>query len=282
MRDPLGHKLNQWEASPPPGAWNEISRELGEWNAEQRVSRKLNQWEAAPPSNSWAAISGQLSPGAEETIIRRDDIPVRSLFPYMMRYAGAAAIIGVIAWFFWTSSPFQGAGEIATSAIPMSTVKEAPSAVSSPVQTHPTADDSPLGKEKPEQAEQKNPSRYDRIRNRRDPGYAEVQKAKTISGSLNGNWHRLLSGQLSDPAIQKLPVQHNDPRYIRIATNTGQPVRLSAKYAPIYHQLTYANDNGSSRYSINAIEQQLMKSPYIPDPGNLFDMLQLKDLLEEQ
>lgn len=80
MRDPLSHKINQWKASPPPGAWENISRELSEWNAEKKLAHKLNNWEAAPPVSSWTAITEQVS-GKPQPAFKRGDVPVRTLSP---------------------------------------------------------------------------------------------------------------------------------------------------------------------------------------------------------
>lgn len=280
MRDPLSHKLNQWEASPPPGAWENISREMSEWNAEKRLAQKLNNWDATPPAANWSAIAEQLSKKTTQPSFKRGDVPVRTLSPYLSRYGAAAAVIGIIAWVLW-SSPFKDASEMATSTIPLTTEQ----AVGSPSGTVPPIQSTePAVEEFAEVTNSNKQSNYSvGVKNRdpREPAYALVKRNRIAIETIGSNWQKELVSQFLNPAIKQLPVQQTDSRYIRISSQNGNPVRLSAKYAPIYHQLTYA-ENGNSRYSIHAIEQQLLKSPYIPDPGNLFDILQLKELLEEQ
>lgn len=280
MRDPLSHKLNQWEASPPPGAWETISREMSEWNAEKKLAQKLNNWDSPPPATSWSAIAEQISQTSTQPTFRRGDVPVRTLSPYLIRYGAAAAVVGIIAWVLW-SSPFKDASEMATSTIPLTTEQAVatPSGTVPPIQaTEPAAEEFAAVTNRDKQS---NFSGGAKNRDPREPAYALVRRNRIAIETIGGNWQKGLVSQFLNPAIKQLPVQQTDSRYIRIASNNGNSVRLSAKYAPIYHQLTYS-ENGNSRYSINAIEQQLLKSPYIPDPGNLFDILQLKELLEEQ
>ena len=278
MRDPLSHKMNQWEASPPPGAWEVISREMNEWNAEKRVSGKLENWEAAPPSGTWSAIAEQIADPALKPAFQRGDVPVRTLFPYLIRYGAAAAIIGVIAWVLW-SSPFQGADEMATSTIPLTTNKQETSTATPDPSNAVAAPAGPEYAEITDQNQQENFVRAGKTRYPREPEYARVKSNRQPMELSASNWQQQLVSQFLNPALKKLPVQQTDTRYIRIASNNGNPIRLSAKYAPVYHQLTYSRDNANRLYSI---EQQLLKSSYIPDPGNLFDILQLKELLEEQ
>lgn len=280
MRDPLSHKLNQWEASPPPGAWENISHEMSEWNAEKRLAQKLNNWDAPPPAANWSAIAEQISQKYSQPPFKRGDIPVRTLSPYLIRYGAAAAVIGIIAWVLW-SSPFKDATEMATSTIPLTT-EQAAATPSGTVSSAPSAERA--AEEYAEVTNRDKQSNYSGGPKSRDPrelAYTLVKRNRITMETTGSNWQKELVSQFLNPAIQQLPVQQTDSRYIRISSQNGNPVRLSAKYAPIYHQLTYS-ENGNSRYSINAIEQQLLKSPYFPDPGNLFDILQLKELIEEQ
>jgi hypothetical protein len=282
MRDPLSHKINQWEASPPPGAWENISRELSEWNAEKKLAHKLNNWEAAPPVSSWTAITEQVS-GTPQPAFKRGDVPVRTLSPYLVRYGAAAAIIGVIAWFLW-SSPFKGGGEMATSTIPLTTEQAAatPSgAVPPALSTTPSVEEY-TDATYPDKQTAFNRNQGGKNRDPRDPAYSLVKRNRISMETTGRNWQKELVSQFLNPALKQLPVQETDRRYIRIASNTGNPVRLSAKYAPIYHQLTYPGDNVYNRSSINSIEQKILTSQYTPDPGNLFDILQLVEILEEK
>lgn len=280
MRDPLSHKLNQWEASPPPGAWEHITREMSEWNAERRLAQKLNNWDATPPVTSWSAIAEKISPVSSPGSSSTGAIPVRTLTPYLIRYGAAAAVIGLIVWVIW-SMPVKETSELATSTIPLANQQ---SVITPSLNTPGIRSTEPVMEEFAEgrnNTRQSNAAGGSRNRDPREPAYALVKRNRIASETMGSNWQKELVNQFLNPAIRQLTVQHADSRYIRIASNNGNPVRLSAKYAPIYHQLTYS-ENGNSRYNINSIEQQLLKSPYIPDPGNLFDILQLKELLEEQ
>ena len=41
MSDPLRNRIQQWEAAPPPEAWQNIAGELVEINAEQRIRARM-------------------------------------------------------------------------------------------------------------------------------------------------------------------------------------------------------------------------------------------------
>ena len=280
MRDPLSHKLNQWEASPPPGAWGNISHEMSEWNAEKRLAQKLNNWDAPPPAANWSAIAEQISQTYSQPPFKRGDIPVRTLSPYLIRYGAAAAVIGIIAWVLW-SSPFKDATEMATSTIPLTT-EQAAATPSGTVSSAPSAERA--AEEYAEVTNRDKQSNYSGGPKSRDPrelAYTLVKRNRITMETTGSNWQKELVSQFLNPAIQQLPVQQTDSRYIRISSQNGNPESLTAKNAPINHQHTNS-ENLNRRYTNNEIEKQLHKSPYVPDPGNLFDILQLKELIEEQ
>jgi hypothetical protein len=282
MNNPLSNKLNQWEASPPPGAWEFISQEMQEWNAEKRLAKRMDSAEIEPPAAVWSAISKELPLDQVSQPFQRGDVPVRPLYPYLLRYGAAAAVIGLIAWFV-SSNPFNGAGELTTAAIPIQTE---PAVTAPPLQGNSIPDQNISGNNDITQESQPINGTYpagNKNKFRKEPGHSPVKKATDFIYRQSSNWQQELSRQLNFSAMQSLPVQQRDLRYIRIPAENGNPVRLSAKYAPVYYQLTNNSDKyNSSNHPINRIEQQLMQAQYVPDPGNLFDLLQLKELLEEQ
>ncbi|WP_290792897.1 hypothetical protein [Flavihumibacter sp. UBA7668] len=282
MSDPLSNRLNQWEASPPPGAWEFISREMKEWNAEKRMAKRMDSVEIEPPAAAWSAISKELPTEQASQPFQRGDVPVRPLYPYLLRYGAAAAIIGLIAWFV-SSNPFNGAGELTTAAIPIQTEPLLP-AVPAPGNQSP-GQTSSGNTEVPQETQEINGAYLtgNKNKNRKDPGHSPVKKTTDYTYRRSNNWQQELSRQLNFSAMQSLPVQQRDLRYIRIPAENGNPVRLSAKYAPVYYQLTNNTEKyNSGNHPFNRIEQQLLRAQYVPDPGNLFDLLQLKELLEEQ
>ena len=83
-------------------------------------------------------------------------------------------------------------------------------------------------------------------------------------------------------ALRQLPATTPDARYYRISNELGQPVRLSAKFAPLYYQLLsdLETESGAAGTSFKQMQQALLHGSFMPDPANLFDVVSLKDVLE--
>ena len=85
-------------------------------------------------------------------------------------------------------------------------------------------------------------------------------------------------------AMRQLPAVSPDARYFRISNNQGAPVRLSAKFAPLYYQLLsdLETQSGSARVSFQQMQEFLLSGGFIPDPANLFDVMEFKEVLENE
>lgn len=282
MSDPLSNKMNQWEASPPPGVWKAISVELQEWNAEKKLAQRLGATEAIPPPGNWAAIAGQLAPEDTNKGFQRGDVPVRTLFPYFLRYGAAAIVIGLLAWVF-SSNSFKGASEITTAAIPLQSTTPDP-ARNNNILEEASASTEPVPAVSQQGGSQAilSGASGNGPRRRKDPVHAPVKYYPEVVYQQTSNWEQALTRGLETQSIRSLPVQQRDLRYIRIAAQNGTMIRLSAKFAPIYHHLTNISDGFTGTIlPINRIEQQIQKAHYVPYPGNMFDLLLLKELFQE-
>jgi hypothetical protein len=85
-------KLYNSEITPPVNAWNKIAAAL-ETNIQGEYAGKLYDLEIAPPEETWQKISTALN---EENALPR--IPSKRKIILLVRYAVAAAFIGVIAY----------------------------------------------------------------------------------------------------------------------------------------------------------------------------------------
>lgn len=274
MSDLLSNKMNEWEASPPPGAWEPISQHLQEFNAERKLSRRLLDYGEVPPTGTWQQISGAMQKDAPVVEI----VPVRPLYPYLMRYAAAAAMIGFIVWFLSTST-LEGPKDLTTAALPLTEatavpVTEPPSAAkpNTSIATQ-LADGSFINE---------SPSSLKRRISRREPTHAAVKRNDAEFAYSPSEWTPEIAQHIYRLFNRKLPVQQSDMRYINVSSANGAPVRLSAKYAHVYLSLTEGTGTEpASQQSFRKLEQQLLNTLYVPDPGNLFDLLQLQELLQE-
>lgn len=292
MSDPLSNKMNQWECSPPPGAWQSISVQLQEWNAEKKLAQRLQAIESEPPAESWTAISATLNrqdqpaetltEKAIQTPAPKPRTRVRTLLPYWVRYGAAAAVIGIIA-FSLINRNYQGTNELENTAIPLSSQANAAAGIGTVPRVDPPSQNS-ITQAVNQSDEDKNDAGRNRLtgRKRKEPAYAAVRHPRERSQRVSTNWEQLFSTKLRTEPTRSLPVQQRDQRYVQIAAQNGNTIRLSAKFAPIYHYLTNRTDEAVPQVqTISRLEQQLQQADFVPNPGNLFDLLMLKELIEE-
>jgi hypothetical protein len=290
MSEPLSNKMNQWECSPPPGAWQAISLELQEWNAEKKLAQRLQAIETVPPAESWTAIAAALNQQAQPAAIlveKRVESPaprretrVRTLFPYLIRYGAAAAVIGFIAWALINSN--SGGRNLNSTAIPLSSQASAHSEAGLVPRVEQPAQNTIAQTSRSEGNRSELGRSQSATRKRKDPSYAFVRHSRSQSQRVSTNWEQLFSTKLRTEPIRSLPVQQRDQRYIQIAAQNGNTIRLSAKFAPIYHYLTNRTEETVPQFqTISRLEQQLQQADFVPNPANLFDLLMLKELIEE-
>jgi hypothetical protein len=294
MSDPLRNRIQQWEKSPPPGAWQNIAMELGELNAEKRISEKVLALETSPPVSTWEAIQEQLLPESREAKKRAIVVPIRPLYPYLFRYGAVAIMIGLIAWIFMDSPFSQDPEKITTSIVPAETSATVPGNASGTASTEKTIVTENSDGSIPEAApDEPVKEAAFRDKTKRDPVHskvaklaAEIRDPEYIQKMLDNSLSRSNNPGLSAmPEMQVLPVQNKDPRYISISNEKGEIIRLSAKFAPLYHAFFQHQENlqNNPAYDMmNRLQQQIIRQPFTPGPDNMFDLLRLRDLLEKE
>ncbi|ULQ54551.1 hypothetical protein [Flavihumibacter fluvii] len=282
MSDQLRNKIQQWEASPPENAWANIAVALQEVNAEARLAHRLQEHEESPPPAIMAIVLDQLQPKEKPQMPQAPVIPLQPLYPYLFRYGAAAALIGIIAWVFvgnpfWKNVQQDNAATLANQAgaAPVPTTEPAPSIA--------TAITGNAGTNK-----ETTPPEDQIVSNdlpARDPKYAVVRHTHIPAKATGAFTHSPTLSQAPALSQQLLPVQDRNLRYITIYSENGAPIRLSAKFAPLYYAMYHPDDNSAPRIAENLLQQmqqQMSRRPFIPDPNNHFDMIMLVDLLQQE
>lgn len=93
----LRDKLLNWEATPPPTAWDRICTALDESEIQANFPAQLREMETVPPASTWSNIVAEMD-AAPTTDSAVPTIAGRSRFSVWMRYAAAAAILVFTVW----------------------------------------------------------------------------------------------------------------------------------------------------------------------------------------
>jgi len=91
MSSGLQNKMYAYEVAPPAGVWEKIAGALDESELAHEFPAKLYGLEITPPVAAWENIKTSLVEGQPANPEQKKMIP-------LLRYAAAAAIIGIIAW----------------------------------------------------------------------------------------------------------------------------------------------------------------------------------------
>lgn len=88
MNSNLQNKLQQFRATPPEGAWNEIAQAL---DAETNYGRRLHNYEESPSAANWQHIEEALQNSVPAKVV-----PLTTRFRKPLRYIAVACFIGVV------------------------------------------------------------------------------------------------------------------------------------------------------------------------------------------
>lgn len=116
------HKIYHYELTPPPGVWEKIAAELDESELSLKFPERLRSFKVAPPVEAWSTIAAILAGSSfvndysakleslevnpplntwnkiQSELNTEEPVPARRRISPWIRYAAAAAIIGLIAW----------------------------------------------------------------------------------------------------------------------------------------------------------------------------------------
>jgi hypothetical protein len=93
MSEELKYRINQFEVSPPSGAWDNISATLDEWKEWEPVSARLQNAAITPPPGNWEQIEESL-----ETPVVEIKRPVRKIGFAVYRVAASVIIVILLIW----------------------------------------------------------------------------------------------------------------------------------------------------------------------------------------
>jgi hypothetical protein len=301
------HILQNLEVPPPPGTWDTISTRLdAEYDvAETKIAYKLYDTEIAPPAAAWEHIALALT--VTESNIATPAKVVR--FPFY-KAAIAAALLAVVSYLTWSflgnSNNSVPQKDIVQSTTPANTgvdnTNDIPVQPSIPVidasitgrkravisiarraGTTPVAEASYIASnELPE--EEPADIRYTGVNDMR-------AIAVTSRRGINAPLIRDASGKV---VMDQGLITGGKEDYIVITCPNGEQTRISAKFLPM---LNYMNGDADPAEYFDAIIRDnylwksrfrewrtklLQQGSFIPTASNFFDIMELKDLLEDR
>jgi len=293
MSEELKYKLQDYEAAPPPDAWDNVRLKLAEINELLLVSEKLYNYEVIPPDTSWQVILA----GLNQVSVQPHQGPVKKLNKRVFAMVAAAAVLGVILlgslYLVNNISSKSRFGGIKPDS-PGNNQNKSSTPLTVPLQI----------KRNNSISQQMNASISDNIINKQK-NKLNKDTDKILRNTIIKNVRSFGSelGVIIQPKpirnergyiIQNLNLMNlggND--YISITGPNGQQTKISAKFLNV---LLYMNDDSNIEqfegyFSKTFMESLIWKSRFkewrnkliqtsiIPSPDNFMDILSFKDLI---
>jgi len=299
------HKMYNYEVTPPDGIWNKIAAELDNgaysnkfpstlYNIEiaapvtvwekianrlddslfaDEFSTKLNNAEVTPPTGNWNKIKALLD--------EQSDTGKRKIFP-ILRYAAAAAVIGLIAWGgFQLFNSKSNEPDIAVQKVfPVNpdTIK------SETIQTDNSSDQKIATTDIPSAEDE---ARNDAALEASKKTYAKLDVA-TRSKIKNAADFYFTSGSesaINTRGLNVEPVASNfsesGNRYIVLMTPDGNIIRMSKKLGNLVCCVSGQQEDFECVNKIKKWREQIANSASNHSPGNFMDILSLVNSLQE-
>lgn len=278
MSEQLKHKMQQWEAAPPPGCWDAIAFRLGDTTA--YAAARLYHKEIPPPVAAWPAIASGLQQEAA-----RPQAPVRPLHKRALVRTAVAAALLVIAGGLWYRQHRRNDAEAALSTASAADHQPPRAAAKTIVQADEednTSDDNHTGYSKPAP----------------NPAYAHTLKYAAVSAQPAFRPYPITVQHASLPASGEATLAHNmnallTGNYLIITGPNGETTRASLKIAEALRYLYGDNDaddnsdknnneNSHWRSRLQEWRNKIISSRFVPASTNFLDISDLKDLIDEK
>lgn len=236
-------RLHEHEESPPPAAWEAIREEVSSHPA--ALGRRLEAMEEQPPAEAWDRIAKSIGEAADD----RRKVPVeaagvRSLPSRAFAYAAAIAGIGLfVSSLYWFQSGRRNEGVVLGAGNALSAKAEVGSAAAPSA----SPDGAPAAAADESAPDSVSPLRYTRVGKSSRPGRIELCDDKGNCVAVSSKMREM-------------------------AESMGPSLNASAVKA--------VNARKWNR-TIRRWQRRLQNSDYLPNPGNLFDIGQLAELLTE-
>jgi hypothetical protein len=240
-------RLYDHEEDPPSQAWEAIRDEISSHPAD--LGRKLGEMEVQPPAMAWDNIRKAISPDADRKAIpsinrAAERGAVRSLPSRAFAYAASIAGIGLLAsLLYWFSTEREKEGVLLGGAHPSTSPVAAPGTKSQESFDETAATGMPEAA-----ADSVSPLRFTQVRKSSLPGRIELCDDR-------GNCVAV-SNKLSE-----------------MAESMGPGFNASAAKAV---------KSRKWNRTLRRWQKRMQDSQYLPNPGNLFDIGQLADLLSQK
>lgn len=283
MSEQLKHKMQQWEAPPPPGCWEAIASRLDD--AGTSLPARLYNLELAPPPASWNNIIVALKQTG------RSKTPVRSFSRNLNRLAAAAIIIVLITggWILLTQFVFQGDKRMP----PTTATTRASSHL--PIPPNAVAVNSTQDSKEDDPG---TPGSYTGYSNAAHKPAADARPLRSASVSIQPAYREypITVNYASMPDDNGALTRNLDPAltdndYLVITGPNGEATKASVKLADalryLYENTTDDNTDKTTNESKNWKKRlqewrnKIISSHFIPASANFLDIVNLKDLIEE-
>lgn len=227
--------------------WDAISDALDEQSTP--AAEKLRSFEATPPSGVWQQIESGLDGNADAP---SRTLPLYQRFPAALRYGSAAAVLLLVALtiFLLVDNSDRSSSVARQSAAPQQSGTASRSA-NREVTVRPTED-----REQQERQRQ-----------------AGSQEDRSGSGTA--------SVEEEDVPVAKAPQRASNSRYLTVATEEGQPVRLSKKVYPVFDCAEHSSTLERFQCQENIEALQKMASSLASPSGDFASLIDMIKTLEE-
>lgn len=284
------NKISNFEITPPRDVWNKTASQLDEEYdpAESSLSQKMQDFEVEPPAFVFDKIIVQLEPEAKPLV---RVIPMRT-----KRVAVAAIMVGLalVSYFYFFNSGSVTSRGTTTSGLLPATIPLAPSSPAEKIKILNDRRITPPGSSVSV------------------PGITQVTKESNPESTDPGDrgssvkhakMDRLLAVNAFTPITVSAPpiydgdgnivmdedlVSAPDENYIIVTSPSGQQTKISRKFLKMLCVMNGGNDNYMNaenfEWKLRFEEWKsklLQQGSYMPTPNNFLDIMDLKELLQE-
>lgn len=303
MSSKLQHTLLNLEIAPPQASWDAIAIRLDEEYDEHEtiVSGKLDNWEATPPAKAWQNIVAGLS--EDIPVERKQPAPVFSF----RKLAIAAAITGILVlagWYFFTGTSAP-ADVLPTDAGSASTEATAQPPVSNNLPVVPSTVVASATKERPLTRRKQYAEIFKPAINEPDNNYqlasfiphSNLDDVRSIPINKEPNVEAPLIRDRATGRIilDERLITSSDNNYIIVTAPNGEQTRISARFLQMlgsmnedikpsdYFDYFFMGENNSGwKIRFNEWRNKLLRqASFIPTATNFLDILELKDILQD-
>jgi len=291
MSEDLKYRLNQLEAPPPAGIWDNISSALDEWKEWEPVTRQLQNASVIPPAGNWEKIKEKIQPPV--TGINK---PLRKIGFAVYRVAASIILVTLLisgGW-KWYQSSFESSPDPNEEDLQNASVSKNSLLPSFPIDVQKSTK-----REKINAFAKNNISIRNAVSVTENPLYRRAVSYTSIEGS---KWLTKETPIVIDARpieSDELETKHKSilgngqsNNYLVIKNSDGQTMRVSVKFAELIGYLVNDFDIDVSSDIISADgknwsklikewREKIIRSGYTPTSGNFLDIVEFKEFLRK-